>query len=129
MNQFHGKSWRVNLLSGWAGEHEKECAVIFHPEGVGALQVSSYSKNGMVTQDDLKGLAQEHIDAGAKLAEAEAGDFKGFTLAFGLEGEFWQLWYVGHGSTALFITYNCQEADHGAELESIKSIISTLAAT
>ncbi|MDF1725386.1 MAG: hypothetical protein P1U59_12760 [Alcanivorax sp.] len=129
MNQFDGPSWRINLLPEWVGEHEEDCSLVFHPEGVGALQISSYSKEGTVKEADLRGLAQEHIEAGAKLTEADAGDFKGFTLAFGSDNEFWQFWYVANGPTALFITYNCQAADRDAEIESIKSMISDLAAT
>lgn len=129
MNQFDGPSWRINLLPEWVVEHEEDCSLIFHPEGVGALQISSYSKEGNVTEADLKGLAQEHIEAGAKLTEADAGDFEGFTLAFGSDNGFWQCWYVANGPTALFITYNCQAADRDAEIESIKSMISDLAAT
>lgn len=128
MNQFDGSSWRINLLPEWVGEYEEDCSLVFHPEGVGALQISSYSKEGAVTEADLRGLAQEHIEAGAKLTEAHAGDFKGFTLAFGSDNEFWQCWYVANGPTALFITYNCQAADRDAEIESIKSMISNLAA-
>lgn len=129
MNEFSGKSWRISLLPDWVGEHEEECSLVFHPNGVGALQISSYSKDGTVTEADLKGLAQEHIDAGAKIARVEAGEFRGFMLTFCSDGEFWQLWYVASGSIALFITYNCQENDHSVELGSIKSMISTLAAT
>ncbi|MBY6222762.1 hypothetical protein [Marinobacter nauticus] len=128
MNQFDGPNWRINLLPGWLGEHEEGCSIVFHPEGVGALEISSYSKEGMVTEEDLRGLAQEHIEAGAKLTETSAGDFKGFTLAFGSDSEFWQLWYVASGPTALFITYNCQAVDRDAEIESIKSMVSSLAA-
>ncbi|RBP68443.1 hypothetical protein [Marinobacter nauticus] len=128
MNQFDGPNWRINLLPEWVGEHEEDCSIVFHPEGVGALEISCYFKEGTVTEEDLRGLAQEHIEAGAKLTEASAGDFKGFTLAFGSDNEFWQLWYVASGPTALFITYNCQAVDRDAEIESIKSMVSSLAA-
>ncbi|OEY67522.1 hypothetical protein [Marinobacter sp. X15-166B] len=111
MNQFYGKNWKIDLLPDWTGEHEEECSLVFHSEGIGALQISSYSKDGAVTDEDLKGLAQEHLEAGAKLIDVEAGDFKGFTLAFGVKGEFWQLWYVANGPRALFMTYNCDESD------------------
>ncbi|WP_348680733.1 hypothetical protein, partial [Marinobacter nauticus] len=94
----------------------------------GIIEPLHYSKEGMVTEEDLRGLAQEHIEAGAKLTETSAGDFKGFTLAFGSDNEFWQLWYVASGPTALFITYNCQAVDRDAEIESIKSMVSSLAA-
>ncbi len=129
MNHFYGRSWRISLLRGWIGEDEEACSLIYHPEGVGALQISSYTKDGTVTEVDLKDLAQDHLDAGARLAPAKAGDFKGFTLKFGSNGKTWQVWYVANGPNALMITYNCQEEDNEIEIGSVKDMISTLSAT
>lgn len=129
MSSFKGNCWEVELLPEWVGEHAEDCATIYHPDGVGALQISSYSKNDSVTEADLKDLAQEHIDFGAKLGKAEAGAFEGLTFAFGSDGEFWQFWYVAKGNIALLITYNCNEADLGPEREHAKSIVASLRAT
>ena len=129
MSSFRGNSWEVDLLPDWIGEHTEECTTIYHPDGVGALQISSYSKNDSVTESDLMDLAQEHIDTGAKPVKAEAGAFEGFTFAFGIDGEFWQFWYVARDNIALLITYNCNEADLGPEREHAKSIVASLKAT
>ena len=129
MTKFHGSSWTIDLLPEWIGEHDEECSTIYHPNGVGALQISAYSKDGAVTDNDLEDLALEHIEAGAKLAEANTGQFKGFSLAFGVDGEFWQYWYARHGLTALLVTYNCEEVDKNRELGEIKEMVATLAAT
>lgn len=129
MSEFQGNSWKVQLPEGWLGEHDEECSTIYHPEGVGALQISSYSKSDTVTEADLKNMAQDHIDAGANLAKASAGEFSGFTLAFGSDGEFWQFWYVGKGNTALLLSYNCEEADLGPERDYAKNIVANLRAT
>jgi len=129
MTKFHGSSWTIDLLPEWTGEHDEECSTIYHPNGVGALQISAYSKGGAVTAEDLEDLALEHIEAGAKPVEANTGQFKGFSLAFGVDGEFWQYWYARHGSTALLVTYNCEEADRNREIGEIKEMVATLAAT
>ena len=101
---------------------------MYHPDGVGALQISTYSKNEPITESDLKNLAQEHIESGAKLGEADAGAFRGFTFALGINGEFWQFWYVSKDNIALLITYNCNEADLGPERAHAKSIVGSLKA-
>lgn len=119
----------MELLGGWVGEHDEDCSTIYHPNGVGALQVSSYSKDNEITESDLKDLAQDHIESGAQLAAASSGDFNGFTLAFGVDGKFWQYWYVSNKSTALLITYNCNEADIDLEKDIVKSIVASLKAT
>ena len=129
MSIFQGISWKVTLLPEWIGKHDEECSTIYHPNGVGALQISSYSKNCDVTDSDLRDLAHEHIESGAKLAEADSGEFRGFTLAFGVDGEFWQYWYIANGSIALLVTYNCNEADLGPERDQVKKIVASLQAT
>jgi hypothetical protein len=129
MTSFQGNSWEVTLPPDWIGEHSEECSTIYHPDGVGALQISSYSKNEPVTETDLKSLAQEHIESGANLGEAEAGAFRGFTFALGVDGEFWQFWYVSKDNAALLITYNCSETDLGPERDHAKSIVASLKAT
>ena len=126
---FQGKSWQVQLLPEWIGEHDEECSTIYHPNGVGALQISSYVKNGEVTESDLKNLAQGHIESGARLVEASSGEFHGFTLAFGVDGEFWQYWYIAKENIALLVTYNCNEIDLGPEREQVKEIVASLKAT
>ncbi len=129
MNRLQGNNWEIELPPDWIGEHSEECSTIYHPDGVGALQISSYLRNEPVTDFDLKDLAKEHIESGAKLGKAEAGAFAGFTIALGIDGEFWQFWYVARNNIALLITYNCNEADLGPEREHAKSILGSLKAT
>ena len=129
MSKFIGSSWSIDLLPEWIGEHEEDCSTIYHPDGVGALQISSYKKDSIVEEDDLRNLAQDHVEAGAKLSPANSGQFNGFTLAFGAEGQFWQYWYVANNNTALLLTYNCEEVDLGPERDEVKSMVGTLAAT
>ena len=128
MSIFQGNSWSITLLPEWTGEHEEECSTVYHPRGVGALKISSYSKDSVVTESDLREFAQERIEAGAKLHESITGDFKGFTLAFAAEDEFWQYWYVANSNKFLLITYNCNEANLGPEREQAKSMVASLKA-
>jgi len=82
-----------------------------------------------VTDEDLKDFAQDHVEAGAKLSDSISGDFKGFTLAFGVDDEFWQHWYVAKENTALFITYNCKAVDREVEIDGIKTMVASLKTT
>ncbi len=129
MGTFQGTSWAIKLLPDWTGEHDEDCSTIRHPEGLGALQISVFSKDSEVTDEDLKDFAQDHVEAGARLSESNSGEFKGFTLAFGVDEEFWQYWYVAKGNTALLITYNCEAADREVEIDDIKTMVASLATT
>jgi hypothetical protein len=93
MALFKGNLWSIVLPPEWVGEHDEDCATIYNPDGAGALQISAYSKNGDVTKEDLMGLANEYIPVGAKLTRIEVGQFSGYSVAVGLEGQFWQYWF------------------------------------
>ena len=129
MGMFQGNSWEVELPPDRLGEHTEDCSTIYRPGGVGAFQISSCFNNGPVTESDLKDLAQEHIDSGAKPRKAEAGAFDGITIALSIDGEFCQFWYVARDNTVRIITYNRDEADIGPEKEHAKSILVGLKAT
>ena len=128
MSSFQGNHWQVNLPPNWQGNHHEDCSTIFNPNGVGALQISSYSKGDSITESDLEDLAKDHLNTGAKVGKANAGEFDGFTFAYGTNGEFWQFWFVAKGKNALLITYNCNEDDLGPEREQAKMIVSGLKA-
>lgn len=117
------------MLPEWGREYEEGCLTIYHPNGVGALQISAYSKDSEVTEEDLKDLASDRIESGAEVAPAKLGEFTGFTLAFRVDNTFWQHWYVSSFNEALFITYNCEVEDREHEISQIKDMVATLSAT
>ena len=63
------------------------------------------------------------------MVEASSGEFHGFTLTFGVDGEFWQYWCIAKENIALLVTYNCNETDLGPEREQVKEIVASLKAT
>lgn len=129
MSTFRSENWKIELLPEWVGEVDEDCSTIYHPDGVGALQISAFVKDSEVTEEDLKGFAKDHIEAGARLSPLNAEGFKGFTFAFGVENEFWQFWYVSAGNVALFITYNCEANDRDYEVEDIRTMVASVSAT
>jgi len=116
----------VSLPEGWVGEHEEECSTIYHPDGVGALQISGYTKDSRVTTEDLEGFAEERVSHGAKPEKEESGDFAGFRIDYDAESETWREWYLGAGNLMLYVTYNCEKSDKGIEDNSIQTILRSL---
>jgi len=126
MTKFTGASWSASLPTGWQAEPTDECDSIFNPEGVGVLQVSAYSKETTVSEQDLIDLASEHIESGAKTKSIVLGEFSGITLSFGTEGEYWRHWYLRAGLHALFVTYNCETEDRLIKEGLINTILNSL---
>lgn len=129
MKVFRGDGWSVDLPEEWQLETDNYLYTFYHPNGFGALQVTGFTKEGAVTENDLKELASEHINAGAIAKPIESSSVMGITLAFGLSSEFWQYWYIGFGNTALLITYNCDLPDREKEIKIIKDIVSSIKVT
>lgn len=129
MSQYVHDGWSISLKNEWYSDNDENLVSFYDPQGHGVLQVSSYTKNTLVTESDLKELAKEHIEAGARFKSYEQSGSQVITLAFGFDGSFWQYWYISIGSSALVVTYNCAEEDRNIEIESVKSMVSTIKAT
>lgn len=125
-NTFAGIDWEVSLPENWQGQQDDECSTLFHPNGVGVLQISSAQKEGLVSHEDLLDFAEEHVEAGAKIKEASFVDLKGFTFQYQLDDSYWIQWFLRFESIALFITYNCSIEDQGIEDSEIESILTTI---
>lgn len=129
MKVFNSNGWSMELPEEWQQETDNNLYTFYHPNGVGALQVRRLTNNGAVTESDLEELASEHIDAGAIIKPIESSSVMGMALAFGLDNEFWQYWYIGIGNTVLLITYNCDEQDKDKEIKTVKDIVSSIKET
>ena len=91
---YRSEWWQIQMPADWFGEREKGCVSFVGENGVGALQISAYRKDEKLTDDDLEEFAENHIAAGAKLAQVEFGFLTGFTIHFGMENEYWRFWWL-----------------------------------
>ncbi len=126
MKTFGDQMWQVNLPDDWVAEQEPESALLYHPDGPGTLQISAIPQNDTVTAADLRAIATEHLDSGAQTEDVNLGTFTGFSLSYSVNDEFWHEWYLRHGSTLLFATYNCDLDDEGKEDDIVELILGTL---
>ena len=94
--------------------------------GRGCLQISAAKKDGEVVDADLREFAAEDLESGAKTWDIQLGEFVGFSFHFG-DGElYWQHWYVGCGSVAVFVTYNCDLEARGTEDDAVDEMLRSL---
>lgn len=117
----------MTLPPGWSGIVDEECVTFEGESSLGALQVSSYRKDEAVTDEELRGLADEDIRAGAPLSEGRWGEFVGFELAYVVDEMFWRKWYLRREDQVLFVTYVCAEEDLEDEVEVVEQALATLA--
>jgi hypothetical protein len=126
MKSFTQPDWALNIPDDWESEVESECAVLYHPDKSGTLQISSTRHEDNVTETDLMEIASEHIEAGAILEDATLGDFDGFTLSYATDDEYWREWYLRCDTLMLFVTYYCNLEEEGADDDIIDAILETL---
>ena len=90
-------------------------------QGVGAFQVSSYRKNGAVTDADLSEFAGD-----IPLTAVSLGRATGFRARFS-EGEtFWTKWWLRAGRQMIHATYNCPVSERGREDAALTSMLESL---
>jgi hypothetical protein len=119
--------WRAELPPGWCAQHGRGNVVIYHPDGVGALQLSSFRKpRGEVAEADLRAMAEGVPMDSNGLRSAQAGQFSGLRCESLDERTYWVRWFVARGSVALHITYNCAALEFGRERELVERVVARL---
>jgi hypothetical protein len=127
MKKHHDQLWEITLPDDWEVESDEDSVSLYHPEGPGTLQISATRQEDMITEDDLREMAADHLEAGAEPEEVELGDFDGFVLRYDTEGEYWCEWYLKAEHRLLFVTYACALEDEGEEEDVVEAVLDTLA--
>ena len=130
MGTVAGEWWQLDLALNWEAEVNEQCVTLFHPDGVGALQLSAYQKpnQALVQKDDLLSATKLDPERYRHLGEQDWGEFHGYQLVYAVDDTFWRRWWLANGPTFLFVTYNCDKADMDAELELINTMLGSLRA-
>jgi hypothetical protein len=122
------RAWTLELPSGWESDEGDPVVSMFHPNGVGALQISAFFRRDSIGDKDLRDLADERLATSPTPEPVNLGAFTGLQVTYVDDGTFWSRWYVRHGHQALLITYNCLVADRGSEFDEVKRVLLTLKA-
>lgn len=128
MKIYQGNNFTVSIPNAWNGtfDDEDEYDVIYSPDGPGEIQVSRVEHEADLSVEDLKAIAAEDIQGGAKVHEVEMGDYIGIVFDYDVDDEYWCEWYLANGSQMLFITYTCPEDEEGRENDDVELILGTL---
>lgn len=115
---FEAERWSLELPERWLGEWENDIAVIYAPNGVGALQISEHQKlETEVTDEDLLGFIE-------KIRRDQATPFftkgfVGFHYCYTDDATDWKIWLLRDADIMLFVTYNCNVADAKVEEQEV----------
>lgn len=128
MASVSGEWWELDLAPGWDAQAMEHCVTVFHPEGVGALQLSAYQKSNqaVVQNDDLLDATDLVPEQYRNLGEQDWGEFHGYQLVYADQETFWRRWWLAQGATLLFVTYNCDKTHMEIELEPVNTMLASL---
>lgn len=125
-SEYKSTYWTINYPSHWIVRKHKEGFSFYSENGVGALQISAYSKDDEVTERDLIEFAKEEVPEGEDLSKAAIGKYSGIESDFKLADHYWRMWFLRKNQVMLFMTYNCEFEVKNEEREIIDQIVSTL---
>lgn len=121
--QYESANWIIEVPQGWGCYLSDDCTT-FEKErdAIGAFQVSSYCKDDVVTDDELREFAGE-----VPLVAISTENYSGFRTRFSEDDIFWTKWWLRAGNQMIHATYNCLIDDRGREDEQIAQLIQSLA--
>ena|SRR5258705_642967 len=126
-NEFTSSWWSIELPLGWSAEREESCTNIWSEDGVGALQISAYQRDGEpVSDEDLYDFAEREYPEGVRVLNENCGQFSGLNVSFLVENSYWRKWWLRNGSLFLFVTYNCNVEEQGLERSAVDQMLATL---
>ncbi len=121
--------WWADLPPGWCAQHDRDNVAIYHPDGVGALQISSFRKpHGEVSEADLREMAEGAPADANGLRPVHAGEFAGLRCESLDDRTYWVRWFVAREAVALHVTYNCAALECDREREEIGRMVASLKA-
>jgi hypothetical protein len=127
MNQYISQWWTVQLPDGWSADEDTTCVTIHFKPALGALQLSAArNSTNIVTDDDLRELAKEHLDAGARIKSVICGLFTGFYLHYSYNEIYQRQWWLRCGDTVILATYTSDLKIKGQEDIAVDNILNTL---
>lgn len=127
MKEFRTDLWTAQIPDEWEGEEDEEGVLLYHPDGVGELQVTvSEKEDGLVDEEDLEYFAAELLDDGMPNRIVRIGELQGLFFEYEDEDLYWREWYLAFDELFFYVTYNCDLVDKHAEDHAVQDILKTI---
>jgi hypothetical protein len=125
--KYTAQRWAIDLPAGWQARLDGDSTLIASEEGQGLLQIRDFRSDGRdIDDDDLKELADDHIQGGASLFRVRYGKFSGFYVHYRAEENLWYEWWLCSGKLAMHATYHCPVEQEAVEEATIAAILGSL---
>jgi hypothetical protein len=119
--RYRATDWSLDIPVGWIVNTQEDCATLTHPDGVGALQVSSHRRPVPLTDEDLRNFTGD-----LPVCPVTIDRLTGFHRRFCDQDTFWAKWWLRCGDRMLHLTYNCAVTDRGTEYEAVEAMIDSM---
>ncbi len=125
--KYESNWWSIEYPEEWETEQNEDCTTFYNPDGVGALQISSYRKDEQISESEIFDVATDDITETNKLQKIKEENYQGFIASYAEENDFWKKYYIWKDRIMVYITYNCEIKDkNNEELTTIENILKTL---
>lgn len=115
-------TWSIDLPNNWVVEETDEAMAFYKPDGVGAIQISTYLKeDGNVTNEDLLEFSEA-----VNPEEADLPYLKGIQKTFEDSGDIFINWWLRSGSQLYYVTYICERGDEAIEAQEREYVVYSL---
>jgi hypothetical protein len=105
--------FELDLPEGWAEEQEEGVITLFHADSVGPLQISLTSHKKLREVDLVELLSDFLGELGCteepELDSLEINHNPAVRSRCLVDGDFWEVWYIGGPTHVAMITYFCEE--------------------
>ncbi len=126
------KIYELFFPDDWTHKEGKDCVSFFDSQnGVGTIQISSYSSPERSKKDNLSILSEylgnKNIKINKEYLEIEKnGDVSIAKYSYSQENIFWSIWFISKNNKIIFSTYNCDVNDKKMEYSIIENIIESI---
>lgn len=96
MNKFKSSFWEVSLPDDWEINEDEECISFYTNNGIGALQISSYTEVFFSSNKELEQLIREEVPIDIVLQDINLSNLKGYKVIYSEEDTYWIKWFIPH---------------------------------
>ena len=116
----------------WTLEQEDNLITAYHANGVGALNISYYHlpDNYQINKVDelIDYIKEGSVEINTEGLKPKILDNEKFAYVdfISTDNDYWQYWIFSDGKVAVFVTYNCEQADKKQEIGVIQEITNSI---
>lgn len=119
--------WLIDLPDEWEAEQDDETIVIGDEDGIGALEITTLTREGSDADfNDIGGLAKQIVPVDSAGQPVKLADMSGLYFQYQEEGDAVREWLVTDGEILLLITYSCDVENAGLDDGTVDDILDTL---